>query len=174
MRAWKSHEHIEVIFDESQKHRLKLTCTWNEDLPDCLYIMLNPSSIELDKCDHTIDRCIKIAEFNGYGSISIVNLFSLRTAKTEELLGAEIRSIPQNLWTIKKSIDKAHIVVAAWGSKGGWFNANYPILKYLEETGKKAHLLDANSFGCPMHPSFIKTMTYFKEYQFHEKIGLSS
>ena len=37
MRAWKSNENVEVLFDESETHRLKLTCTWDDMLPGCLY-----------------------------------------------------------------------------------------------------------------------------------------
>ena len=30
-------EIVEVLFDESETHRLKLTCTWDDMLPGCLY-----------------------------------------------------------------------------------------------------------------------------------------
>lgn len=168
MRPWKSNELVKVMYDESKQHRLKLICTWDENLPECLYIMLNPSSVELDKCDQTIDTCIKIASYNGYGSIIIVNLFSLRTATPEKLLESNVRTIPQNIDIVKQSIDETDMIIAAWGKEGAWFNANYSILKYMEDNGKNLHYLHTDAYGYPMHPIYIKAVTHFKEYYYQE------
>lgn len=55
MREWKQNENVEVLFDELKEHRLKLTCKWNDRLPGCLYIMLNPSTADTNRCDRTLD-----------------------------------------------------------------------------------------------------------------------
>lgn len=170
MRPWKPNEHVKVMFDKSKQHRLKLICTWDESLPECLYIMLNPSTVEQEKCYQTIDKCIKIASYNGYGSIIIVNLFSLRTPTPEKLLDTDVRTIPQNIEIVKQTIDETDMIIAAWGEAGTWFNANYPILRYMENTGKKLYHLHTDRYGWPMHPIAIKAVTQFKEYRYEDNI----
>lgn len=172
MGKWKPNEHIEIIFDESKQHRLKFSCKWDDNLPKCLYIMLNPSTADLEQSDPTIDKCIKIAKHNNYGSITIVNLFSLRTPKPEELLDAEIRTIPKNLEIIKEAIDETDRIVAAWGEKGTWFNANYPILKYMQDSGKKLYYLESNRYGWPKHPLFLKLDSVMKEYFYKDNLDV--
>ena len=164
LRPWSANETIEVEFDESGKHRFKLTCRWNEVLPRCLYIMLNPSTADLEVCDRTLDKCIKIAKNNGCGSIVVVNLFSYRTSKPEDLLEVERRSHPANIQTVKASIDETEMIIAAWGEQGVWFNGCYPILKYIEETRRELYCLGENRYGWPRHPLFMKINTVFKEY----------
>lgn len=166
MRPWDINEKVEVEFDESERHRFKLTCSWTEELPRCLFIMLNPSSADLEVCDRTLDRCIKIAKNNDFGSISVVNLFSYRTPNPVELLAVEEKSLFTNLEVVKKSIDEAELIIAAWGEQGVWFNGCYPILKYIEDTSKKLYCLDENRYGWPRHPSRMKTDTVLKEYIF--------
>lgn len=166
MRTWDMNETVEVEFDESGKHRFKLTCSWMEGLPRCLFIMLNPSIADLEVCDRTLDKCIKIAKNNGYGSISVVNLFSYRTSKPEKLLAVEERNHSANLETVKKSIDEAKLIIAAWGEQGVWFNGCYPVFKYIEETEKKLYCLDENRYGWPRHPLYMKVDTVLKEYTF--------
>ncbi|MGG0658367.1 DUF1643 domain-containing protein [Rummeliibacillus pycnus] len=172
IRPWKPNEHVKVMFDKSSKHQLKLSCTWDENLPECLFIMLNPTTLDCDKCDRAIDKCIKTASYNGYGSIAIVNLFSLRTPTPEHLLEASVRTLPQNMEIVKRSINATDMIVAAWGEKGSWFNANYPVLRYIEATGKKLHHLQTNKYGWPMHPLNIKIACVFKEYLYGKKIDV--
>lgn len=164
MRPWKACEKVEITFDESEAHRLKIVCSWEKDLPRCLYIMLNPSTAGLGNCDRTLDKCIRIAKHNGFGSIAVVNLFSYRAAKPKDLLTVEERNDPANIATVKAAIDEAEVVVAAWGEQGVWFNGCYPVLKYIEETGRTLHCLDENMYGWPRHPLFMKSDTLLKEY----------
>ena len=162
MGAWKSNEVVEAEFDDTGTHRLKLVCSWAEELPRCLYIMLNPSVADLENCDPTLDKCIKIAKHNGYGSIAVVNLFSYRSPKPEDLLAATNRNHPTNLEIVKAAIEEADMIVAAWGEKGVWFNGCYPVLKYVEEAGKALYCLGENKYGWPRHPLFMKSESVFR------------
>ncbi|MDM5283797.1 DUF1643 domain-containing protein [Peribacillus frigoritolerans] len=166
MRPWSEYEEVEAVFDDSKEHRLYLICEWCANLPLCLYIMLNPSTADMKHCDPTIDKCIKIAKNNGFGSIGVVNIFSLRTPRPEDLLHATVRTLPENMTYIKDAINDAGIIVAAWGEKGQWFNMNYPILKYIEDQGKDLYYLELNKYGWPKHPLFLPEDTIIKEYKF--------
>lgn len=110
MRQWRSSENVEAIFDETLNHRLKITCKWDGELPRCLYIMLNPSNADLKECDPTLDKCIKIASNNGFGSLAVVNLFSLRTHDPSILLESTVKTLPENLENVKLAIDDADII----------------------------------------------------------------
>ncbi|GEL05537.1 DUF1643 domain-containing protein [Rummeliibacillus stabekisii] len=167
MRPWKDSEIVDAVFDETKKHRLHLICEWNADLPLCLFILLNPSTADLEQCDSTLDRCIKIAMNNGFGSIGVVNLFSLRTPSPNDLLTADVRTLPENIDFIKQAIDDAEIIVAGWGEKGSWFNASFPILKYLVDQQLDLFYLDLNKYGLPKHPLYLSADTLIKAYKFH-------
>lgn len=168
MRAWQSNERVEAEFDDTGAHRLKLVCSWAEDLPRVLYIMLNPSVADLENCDPTLDKCIKIAQHNGYGSIAVVNLFSYRTPKPENLLAVQERNHPRNLEIVKAAIDEADRIVAAWGERGVWFNGCYPVLKYVEEAGKELYCLGENKYGWPRHPLFMKANSVMRAYLYRD------
>lgn len=168
MRPWQSIENIEVIFDETFNHRLKITCKWDENLPQCLYIMLNPSTADMKQCDPTLDKCIKIASNNGFGSLAVVNLFSLRTHDPNVLLESKLKTLPENFENVKLAIDDADTIIAAWGEKGTWFNATYPVLKYLEDNSRDIYYLEMSKYGIPKHPLFLKNDTIIKDYTYRE------
>lgn len=172
MREWKLNEKVEVVLDETGEHRLKFVCSWEKDLPRCLFIMLNPSTADSIKCDRTLDKCIKIAQHNGFGSIAVVNLFSLRSPSPKDLLETDARIHAENIGYIKAEIDDAKIIVAAWGEQGVWFNGCYPVLKYLEQTGRELYCLGENRYGWPRHPLFMKSDLVFKEYVYGESVSV--
>ncbi|EON74056.1 hypothetical protein H131_05314 [Lysinibacillus sphaericus OT4b.31] len=132
--------------------------------------MLNPSLADMEVCDRTLDKCIKIARNNSFGSIGVVNLFSLRAKDAEDLLQEEDRTHPENIEYVKRAINDAEIIVAAWGEKGVWFNAHYPVLKYLDDTGRDLYNLNVNRYGMPQHPLFQKTDTTLKKYEYKKGI----
>lgn len=168
MRPWRNTENVEVIFDETYNHRFKLICSWDEESPRCLFIMLNPSTADMKECDRTLDKCIKIARNNDFGSLAVVNLFSLRTPEPNVLLQSKVKTLPKNLENVKIAIDEADMIIAAWGEKGAWFNATYPVLKYLEDNNRDIYYLEANRYGFPMHPLFLKGNTSIKKYLYRE------
>jgi hypothetical protein len=66
-------------------YRYRLVRSWS-GLPRLCWIMLNPSTADSFIDDRTIGRCMRFADRWGYGSMSVINLYALRTSKPEHLL----------------------------------------------------------------------------------------
>lgn len=106
----KSRKTLEEV---SYKHRYYYYISWEKaDNKKVTFIMLNPSIANHHKTDQTIDNCIKMAKKDGYSSLEIVNLYSLRHPKFEILQPNEdiINTI-----ILKEVIKQASTVVLAWG-----------------------------------------------------------
>ena len=69
-----------------KKYRYSLTRIWDEDKPNVMFVMLNPSTADEKNDDPTIRRCINFAKDFGAGGIYVVNLFPLRATNPNELL----------------------------------------------------------------------------------------
>lgn len=164
MREWAQDENIEVVFDKSRTHRLKLTCTWNDTLPRCLYIMLNPSTADTDRCDPTLGRCISLAKDNGYGSIAVVNLFSFRTPKPKLLWKESIRSLSENFSYVTEAIDESETIIAAWGGEVRKSTNFSWVLNHAEKSGKMIHCFGKNKSGTPKHPLYLRSDALLEKY----------
>lgn len=159
MRAWTPNETVEIAFDETKEHRLKLTCTWDDELPRCLYIMLNPSTADTETCDRTLGRCISLAKENGFGSIVVVNLFSLRTANVNELRNTEVCNHPDNMPIVQQAIDEAETVIAAWGSNLQQKSDSSWVIEQASKRGKSIYCFLKNKTNTPKHPLYVKSGT---------------
>lgn len=69
----------EAEFSECRQYRYTLRIIWNEDLPVCAFIGLNPSTADEIVDDATIRRCRGYAEAWGCGGLLMLNLFGLRS-----------------------------------------------------------------------------------------------
>ena len=159
MRAWAHNEMVEILFDETQEHRLKLTCTWDKELPCCLYVMLNPSTADTNKCDPTLGRCISLAKENGFGSIAVVNLFSFRTAHVSDLKAAEVRTHPDNMEIVRKALDEAETIIAAWDGNVQQTSDFSWIVEEASKRSKSIHCFAKNKTNTPKHPLYVKSGT---------------
>lgn len=164
MREWKPEENIEVLFDESNAHRLKLTCTWDGTLPRCLYIMLNPSTADNDKCDPTLGRCISLAKDNGFGSITVVNLFSFRTPKPKLLWEANVQSLPENVCNVTEAMNEAEVIIVAWGGAVRKKTNFTWVLNHAEIIGKSVYCFGQNKSRTPKHPLFLRRDAELEAY----------
>lgn len=57
----------EAILSVDRKYRYVLTRTWDETLPNIMFVGLNPSTADETTDDPTIRRCINFAKSWGYG-----------------------------------------------------------------------------------------------------------
>lgn len=164
MREWTKDENIKVLFDGSKLHRFKLTCQWDDTLSKCLYIMLNPSTAVTEKCDPTLGRCISFARSNEFGSITVVNLYSFQTASPKVLWEADVQSLSENVSNVKQSIDKAVMIIGAWGVQIKKDTCFSWVLDYVKASGKSVHCLGKNKNGTPKHPLYLKNDILLEEY----------
>lgn len=102
----------QAIFSDNNTKRYLLKKTWNSELPKLTIIMLAPSIASGVELDSTTSLVLNNASALGFGSVSIVNLFS--TLGDFTLAHAEDED-PENLKAILDSCECADLVVYAPG-----------------------------------------------------------
>lgn len=161
-----------AVISDDKKYRYSLTRTWDETLPRCVWVMLNPSTANATQEDATIFKCIRFSTKFGYGGLEVVNLFAYRNRSVGGLLriikedgisaaiGLDTNEFTQR--AVSRVGPKA--VIAAWGACG-----NMPSITPRETTVKRmlprgTQCLCVTSAGCPGHPLYLPKDTLLTDY----------
>ena len=163
---WQNDEHVLVMFDHMARHRYRLSVTWETGKPECLFVMLNPSTADAGKPDATLYQCMNIAKRQGFGSLEVVNLYSLRTKSPQVLFASDERHHPQNDRHLADAIGNARQVIVAWGQHGGREGRDQVVLNRIREAGKTPYCLETTRNGMPKHPLFLKSDTPLIEFSY--------
>lgn len=125
-----------------------------------MFIGLNPSKADEVKPDNTITKVCKIAAFNGYGGIYMVNCFSFITPDPDQLITDEDQEFNDRV--IFKYSGYCPAVVFAWG--------NFPVLRSSGRPERmmslfpNAYALAINKNGSPKHPLYCRDETTLIKY----------
>jgi len=143
-------------FSRDRRYRYALTRAWGEG-PRVAWVMLNPSVADGVEDDPTLRACLDFARRWGCGSLEVVNLFAL-VATTP----AGLRSAPEPLGgdcdaAIAAALDRADLVVAAWGAgHRGLLGRAREVRARLPEG---ARCLGITAGGDPRHPLYVARAT---------------
>jgi hypothetical protein len=166
------------VESKDKRYRYNLTISWNSKLPRLLFIMLNPSTADKSRDDQTSKKCMKFADRNGFGSITIVNLFAYRATDPYELLhidasvsantgivigeGESCAKANRHIYRAAKEADK---IIVAWGSWGMHVRRDVEVLRLLDRRIKKPLWCFAvNRNGTPKHPLYVPDHTKLIPY----------
>lgn len=150
----------DAVISPCGQYRERLTRIWDPNLPRLVWIMLNPSTADGLVDDPTVRKCIGFAMRWGYGSIEIVNLFTIRATDPRKLRQPDDE--PPQSWqayilgpnrdaAIRRAVATADAVCVAWGA-------------HPEADWAGGHLLDGDllparvlcigrtKHGAPRHP----------------------
>ena len=157
---------MSVIISECGSYRYTLKRDWPKP---CLFIMLNPSTADAAKDDPTLKACMRFAKREGCTSLTIVNLFALRSPNPDILLKRANPSGSQNRAYQATEIEKARggLVIVAWGShkSTGIKKDNISaLLKIIRGEGLTPYCLGVNKDGNPKHPLYLKNNQELIEY----------
>jgi hypothetical protein len=151
----------EAVFSQCKQYRYNLVRRSNtlpKSAKPALFIMLNPSTADEINNDPTIRRCISFAEREGCTTLSVVNLFALRSTDPRALKKHGDPIGPENDRFLEHSIEMNRnyhngIIVAAWGAN--------PMAKErgMALMGKYGPFLclSTTKNGSPKHPLYVKT-----------------
>ena len=127
----------------------------------CLFLMLNPNRADWDRSDETIDRCKRLAQEWGYGTLWVCNLFPVRGGNWDSLprdrMGPRQPEAPGfngcvlcrndacndlhvNHRHIIEAASRANIIVCAWGGKGGSDERGREVVSMLVGEGHRERL----------------------------------
>lgn len=136
-----------------------------------VWLMLNPSTADGEADDPTIRRLISFSKREGFTSLLVVNLFSLRSPKPKTLLTHAAPNDARNDDSVRVACQLFGPVVCAWGAAQSQpvvaERAAY-VLERLVPEGTDLRCLGLTSGGYPRHPLYVKAdepMLRFDPYQ---------
>lgn len=146
-----------AVLSDDGRFRYRLQRDWRAELGRVVWIMLNPSTADAERDDPTLRRCIAFTRAWGYGALTVVNLYPLRSPHPRDLRtwlreggGFEVvRNLEHHVVPAARGGD---LVIAAWGAAGG--NLSWPRLagETLTARGIALHHLGLTAGGYPKHP----------------------
>jgi hypothetical protein len=152
-------------------YRFSLKRVWNDRKPNICFIMLNPSTANADIDDPTIQSCVRISQCNGFGSLTVVNLFAFISPDPKILLPhPNAVGNPRNDRAIREAVEQSNYrIVCAWGNFPMARDRGIELLMGMLR-GKHLSCLGINKNGSPRHPLYAKSDTPLMEYNFESYV----
>lgn len=150
--------HSGADLSECGNYRYRLWRCWDNDLPSCCFVMLNPSTADASEDDPTIRRCVGFAKREGCGMLVVVNLFARRTPYPKTLFkwrdehGLDVVGNPANDVFIENEVKAAKVVIAAWGAKTKLRGRDKRVEALIRRASRDIHCLGTTAGGSPRHP----------------------
>jgi hypothetical protein len=136
------------------RYRYVLWRAWRSGTDTLLWIMLNPSTADdLGNNDPTIERCERRARAWGYGAMTVVNLFALRSTDPKALRAEPDPVGPDNDRHIIERTAGAAMILCAWGAIGAHHARADAVRRLL--AGQTLHCLGRTGSGEPAHPLYL-------------------
>ena len=152
-----------MLLSDCGSYQYRVWREWDASRPALAFLMLNPSAADEHDEDPTLTRCFACAVANDFGRLEMVNLFPLRTTSPEELLTHPDPLGPRNAANVSilDVVDRAAMVICAWGSHKTTAARAADVMQLLRITGMHARLfhLGLNKDGSPKHPLYIAANT---------------
>ena len=137
-------------FSRCGRYRYWLRRVWDPSLAHCVFIGLNPSTADAYHDDPTLKRCLAFAQEWGYGSLLLVNLFSLRATDPSKLKTAPDPIGPRTDIWLRRAVGETKHVIAAWGNGGLLLNRGAAVHKRVGAP----YCLGITALGMPRHPLY--------------------
>jgi hypothetical protein len=128
----------------------------------CVFVMLNPSTADGEQDDPTIRRCVGFAKRFGFDRLEVVNLFGFRATSPAELLNISPEVDPcghENQRAVMQALDKAGMIICAWGAHGGHLDQDETMLGWIERFNDRdapVVSLGVTAKGFPRHPLYLR------------------
>lgn len=150
-----------AVISDDGLYRYELRRTWHVGRPDCVFIMLNPSTADATEDDPTIRRCVDFARRWECGRLIVVNLFAFRATKPVDLFKATDPVGPENEDYVRRAVDHADYhggkIICAWGSHGEHMEQDRTVLGWIEAECKNPPMaLSVTKSKQPGHPLYLK------------------
>ena len=108
-----------ALFSDDGKHRLLLNKTWNKDGKSAAIIMINPNTADTVTMDLTTMLVMNNLNDLGFGSVSVLNLYSMITGKLNLRFNSDNDLIDSdNDKIIVQYAEMSDAVIIAWGTAG--------------------------------------------------------
>jgi hypothetical protein len=144
----------QTIFSRCRTYRYVLWRQWDSRNPSyAMFVGLNPSTADEVTDDPTLRRCVGYAKRWGYGALCMTNLFAYRASEPAKMKAHPAPIGPDNDRWLAALVQKASLVVAAWGVEGVHRQRDQAVKRLLEDGLTCLHL---TKDGHPGHPLYLK------------------
>ena len=146
-----------ALFGGNQKqYRYVLHRSWNAQLPAIMFLMMNPSTADIEMDDPTVAKCQVFARRWGSGSIYVTNTFAYRATDQRDLLAATDPIGPENDRHILATARRVERIIVAYGQPHKALRQRgLDVCSLLRRNGYELHALQVNADGSPRHPLYI-------------------
>lgn len=146
----------EVILDDNNRYLLKIE--WDKTASSALVIMLTASRTNGISFDRSTNHCLENLTKLGYGSVSIVNLFSYMDGEIS------IEDEEENLKTIASAVSEVDDIIYAAGTgkecNKKVLNRKKKVMELLRNSGKKLYCISDSDGKKFYHPLCPKVATW--------------
>lgn len=156
MKAKEALIRSEAVFDNDENHRYKLKRSWTEgsdDIKKLTAVLFNPAIANELKGDKSSNLCFNTAVDNNCNEFELVNLYSRRSRKGEDLPIQYKVFEQKNFIYIKRAIETSDIVILGWGNDPGPITEHSSFQQLLKENEGKLFCYGINESGEPKHPA---------------------
>jgi hypothetical protein len=136
----------------SNQYRYVLRRTWDKTKPKIAFIGLNPSTANEQIDDNTVRKCITIARRDGFGELTMLNIYAYRSTDPAALKTHPKPTGDLNDKHIFTECEAASKIVVAWGSHVP-DDRHQSLLKLLDDF--TLWCFAKNKDGKPKHPLYV-------------------
>lgn len=162
------HDHLAGIdraaFSPDRTCRYWLSRRWASG-PTVCWVMLNPSTASAFVDDPTIRRCRSFSQRAGFGGLTVVNLYALRSTDPSKLWTHHDPIGPLGDQFIQEQAGNRTSVIAAWGTHGARNGRGQHVADMLADAGVTLLCLGATANGQPKHPLYVRGDTELAPYR---------
>jgi hypothetical protein len=145
-------------FSPCGQYRYRLQRIWDESKPAVAFIGLNPSTANGVKDDPTMRRVISFAKREGFGSVSMFNLFNVIGSKPKIILTHPDPLGPDWIQWYQKC--QAHeVIIFCWGAFKQIASHGRASFMITSTPPGRAYCLGKTNEGHPCHPLFLPSNT---------------
>lgn len=156
-----------VVLSDNEEYRYKLTRSWDGNKPNATVVMLNPSKADMLITDRTVMNVSNYLVQNGYGSLTVVNLFSYRTTDPKYLNQRdEIREALNDEYLSQAFADSDVIIVAWVRDKDKYVNRKRETEKLLIDYSEKIKCFEDGKGKKLRHPRDLGSDWKLVDYEF--------
>ena len=146
-----------AVFDGArEEYRYVLHRRWAEG-PTVLFVMMNPSTADIDVDDPTVAKCQRYARRWGYGAMYVANTFGYRVTDQKRLLELKDPVGPGNDEHIREMARESELIVLAYGKPHARLRQRgMDVQAMLSRDGHALHALKLCLDGTPAHPLYLR------------------
>lgn len=148
----------QTIFSDDRKHRYVWFREWDKTKPTATIIMISPGQSDNVTSDLTTMLCVNNCYDLGFGSVYIVNLYSLLGITSGGRVKLTEKSNADTDKYIRAAVEKSETVILAWGSAGSSGKEIEGRVKAVEQLlssyDNKLYLISDGKYRTGLHPLF--------------------